>query len=178
MAKTAYLSRKLLNQLKVKETESTNLMLTHNLHNITINGKRVGCSGHIQNVLNDKCVYICTEKSCYQPLSDKNLVRYAADMRDFSSYDLGAKGRIIMRNRETFGLSDHEVLNMAYDWSGKGLDFLYKRGWIAIRNPSMGNTFLDMDETKTATKAQVNTIFDYISKFNRYDMNISKVMVD
>lgn len=87
-------------------------------------------------------------------------------------------GRIIMRNRETFGLSDHEVLNMAYDWSGKGLDFLYKRGWIAIRNPSMGNTFLDMDETKTATKAQVNTIFDYISKFNRYDMNVSKVMAD
>lgn len=36
MAKTAYLSRKLLNQLKVKETESTNLMLTHNLHNITM----------------------------------------------------------------------------------------------------------------------------------------------
>lgn len=64
-------------------------------------------------------------------------------------------GRIIMRNREAFGLSDHEVLNMAYDWSGKGLDFLYKRGWIAIRNPSMGNTFLDMDETKTATKAQL-----------------------
>lgn len=53
-----------------------------------------------------------------------------------------------------------------------------KRGWIAIRNPSMGNTFLDMDETKTATKAQVNTIFDYISKFNRYDMNVSKVMAD
>lgn len=50
-------------------------------------------------------------------------------------------GRIIMRNREAFGLSDHEVLNMAYDWSGKGLDFLYKRSWIAIRNPSMGNTF-------------------------------------
>lgn len=87
-------------------------------------------------------------------------------------------GRIIMRNREAFGLSDHEVLNMAYDWSGKGLDFLYKHGWIAVRNPSMGNTFLDMDETKTATKAQVNTIFDYISKFNRYDMNISKVMAD
>lgn len=33
-------------------------------------------------------------------------------------------------------------------------------------------------ETKTATKAQVNTIFDYISKFNRYDMNVSKVMAD
>ena len=300
MKATVYLSRKLLNQLKVKETESKDLMLTHNLHNI-INGKRVGCSGHIQNVLNNKCVYVSTEKSCYQPLSDKNMVRYAASMKDYSSVSLctnakhhyidcsydGIKcflygktgysdafnngawlfthpdlvaefngeplpeqesnpefyktdfwtklaswieanmkgtsverrqrlynsyisdrpiqhqlteygliapdgtwyacefgehaalaGRIIMRNRETFGLSDHEVLNMAYDWSGKGLDFLYKRGWIAIRNPSMGNTFLDMDETKTATKAQVNTIFDYISKFNRYDMNISKVMVD
>ena len=58
MAKTAYLSRKLLNQLKVKETESTNLMLTHNLHNITINGKRVGCSGHIQNVLNLSLIHI------------------------------------------------------------------------------------------------------------------------
>lgn len=301
MKATVYLSRKLLNQLKVKETESKDLMLTHNLHNIIINGKRVGCSGHIQNVLNNKCVYVSTEKSCYQPLSDKNMVRYAASMKDYSSVSLctnakhhyidcsydGIKcflygktgysdafnngawlfthpdlvaefngeplpeqesnpefyktdfwtklaswieanmkgtsverrqrlynsyisdrpiqhqlteygliapdgtwyacefgehaalaGRIIMRNRETFGLSDHEVLNMAYDWSGKGLDFLYKRGWIAIRNPSMGNTFLDMDETKTATKAQVNTIFDYISKFNRYDMNISKVMVD
>ena len=86
--------------------------------------------------------------------------------------------RIIMRNREAFGLSDHEVLDMAYDWSGKGLDYLYKRGWIAIRNPSMGNTFLDMDETRTATKAQVNTIFDYINKYHRYDMNVSKVMAD
>lgn len=87
-------------------------------------------------------------------------------------------GRIIMRNREAFGLSDHEVLDMAYDWSGKGLDFLYKRGWIAVRNPSMGNTFLDMDETYTATKAQVNTVFDYIEKFNRYDMDVSKVMAN
>lgn len=50
MKTTVYLSRKLLNQLKVKETESKDLMLTHNLHNIIINGKRVGCSGHIQNV--------------------------------------------------------------------------------------------------------------------------------
>jgi len=41
-----------------------------------------------------------------------------------------------------------------------------------------GAMLYGMDETKTATKAQVNTIFDYISKFNRYDMNISKVMVD
>lgn len=38
MKATVYLSRKLLNQLKVKETESKDLMLTHNLHNIIING--------------------------------------------------------------------------------------------------------------------------------------------
>lgn len=93
MKTTVYLSRKLLNQLKVKETESKDLMLTHNLHNIIINGKRVGCSGHIQNVLNNKCVYVSTEKSCYQPLSDKNLVRYAASMKDYSSNDLGVVGR-------------------------------------------------------------------------------------
>lgn len=86
MKATVYLSRKLLNQLKVKETESKDLMLTHNLHNIIINGKRVGCSGH-------KCVYVSTEKSCYQPLSDKNMVRYAASMKDYSSVSLGAKGR-------------------------------------------------------------------------------------
>lgn len=45
MKTTVYLSRKLLNQLKVKETESKDLMLTHNLHNIIINGKRVGYFG-------------------------------------------------------------------------------------------------------------------------------------
>lgn len=28
------------------------------------------------------------------------------------------------------------------------------------------------------SKYKVTAIFDYISKFNRYDMNISKVMVD
>lgn len=36
MKTTVYLSRKLLNQLKVKETESKDIMLTHNLHNIII----------------------------------------------------------------------------------------------------------------------------------------------
>lgn len=66
MKATVYLSRKLLNQLKVKETESKDLMLTHNLHNIIINGKRVGCSGHIQNVLNNKeCRTYCRMQSAH-----------------------------------------------------------------------------------------------------------------
>jgi hypothetical protein len=32
-----------------------------------------------------------------------------------------------------------------------------------------------MDATKTATQAQVNTVFDYIHKYERYDMDISKL---
>lgn len=55
-------------------------------------------------------------------------------------------GRIIMQNRIHLNLSDKEVLDMANDWSGKGLDYLYRRGWIAVRNPSLGKTFLDMDK--------------------------------
>lgn len=50
MAKSAYLSRKLLNQLAAIEADSDDMMLTHDLHNIAINGKKVGCSGHIANL--------------------------------------------------------------------------------------------------------------------------------
>lgn len=59
MKTTVYLSRKLLNQLKVKETESKDLMLTHNLHNIIINGKRVGCS---------RCKRTCLEQMLRHPV--------------------------------------------------------------------------------------------------------------
>lgn len=259
MKATVYLSRKLLNQLKVKETESKDLMIAHPLNyvdrfamtdsyeTLCTNAKHhyIDCSyDGIKCFLYGKTGYsdafnngawLFTHPDLVAefngeplPEQESNPEFYKTDFwtklaswieanmkgtsverrqRLYNSYisdrpiqhqlteygliapdgtwyacefgeHAALAGRIIMRNRETFGLSDHEVLNMAYDWSGKGLDFLYKRGWIAIRNPSMGNTFLDMDETKTATKAQVNTIFDYISKFNRYDMNISKVMVD
>jgi len=47
----------------------------------------------ILQTLNGKCVYVNTEKAIYQPLSDKNLVRYAADMKDCSSIGLGVMGR-------------------------------------------------------------------------------------
>ena len=77
MAKSPYMSRKLLNELKKLEKESEDMMLTHNLHDIAINGKKVGCSGHITNIFNKRCVYVSTEKSVYQPISDKDLVRYA-----------------------------------------------------------------------------------------------------
>lgn len=41
MAKSPYTSRKLLNELKRLEKESEDMMLTHNLHDIAINGKKV-----------------------------------------------------------------------------------------------------------------------------------------
>lgn len=93
MAKSAYLSRKLLNQLKTLESDSGDMLLTYDLHNLALNGKKVGCSGHIANITNGKCVFVHTEKAICQPLADKNLVRYAADMKDYSSIGLGAMGR-------------------------------------------------------------------------------------
>lgn len=93
MTKSPYLSRKLLNQLKTLESDSGDMLLTYDLHNIALNGKKVGCSGHIANATNGKCVYVLTEKAIYQPLADKNLVRYAADMKDYTSMSLGVIGR-------------------------------------------------------------------------------------
>lgn len=93
MTNTAYKTRKLLSMLSCAEKENDGLMLTHNLQNMQRNGKRTGCYGHIMNILNGKCVYVTTEWSCYQPIADKNMVRYAADMKDYSSVSLGARGR-------------------------------------------------------------------------------------
>ncbi len=93
MTNTPYKTGKLLSLLSRAEKESDGLMLTHSLHNMVRNGKQTGCYGHIRNVLNNKCVYVNTERSFYQPLADKNLVRYAAGMKDYSSVSLGAKGR-------------------------------------------------------------------------------------
>ena len=93
MTNTAYKTRKLLSMLSSAEKENDGLMLTHNLQNMQRNGKQTGCYGHIMNILNGKCVYVTTERSCYQPIADKNMVRYAADMKDYSSVSLGARGR-------------------------------------------------------------------------------------
>ena len=54
------------------------------LKNININGVKKGCSGFIKNPQNEKIVYINTESSCYQPLSDKILYRTAESLRDWT----------------------------------------------------------------------------------------------
>ena len=66
MTNTAYKTRKLLSMLSCAEKENDGLMLTHNLQNMQRNGKQTGCYGHIMNILNGKCVYVTTERSCYQ----------------------------------------------------------------------------------------------------------------
>ena len=53
------------------------------LRNININGRNLGCSGFITNPANGVVVYVDTQKSCYRPISDKNLVRYARDCKDY-----------------------------------------------------------------------------------------------
>lgn len=73
MTNTAYKTRKLLSMLSCAEKENDGLMLTHNLQNMQRNGKQTGCYGHIMNILNGKCVYVTTERSCYQPIADKNI---------------------------------------------------------------------------------------------------------
>ena len=66
MTNTAYKTRKLLSMLSSAEKENDGLMLTHNLQNMQRNGKQTGCYGHIMNILNGKCVYVTTERSCRQ----------------------------------------------------------------------------------------------------------------
>lgn len=66
---------------------STQLPLKFTLKNIKINGVNKGCSGFITNTKNGTCVYINTESSCYEPLKDKILYRYARDTKDYHGYE-------------------------------------------------------------------------------------------
>lgn len=56
------------------------------LSNININGAKRGCSGFVVNPKNGIVVYVNTEKSCYEPLSRKNLVRYVRNTKDYTGY--------------------------------------------------------------------------------------------
>lgn len=82
-----FLKTKLMNQLKcIATTKSINL--SYDINNIVVNGIKRGCSGFVTNNDTGSCVYINTEKSCYQPLKDKCLYRYAKDNKDYSSNSL------------------------------------------------------------------------------------------
>lgn len=79
------LSVKLKNGL-TSLAEQMGMDITVNLKNITVNGQRRGCSGFV--TCGESCVYVTTEHSCYGPISDKSMCRYAKDTEDFSSNGL------------------------------------------------------------------------------------------
>lgn len=58
------------------------------LKNISINGRKTGCSGFVRCIESGGVAYVNTEHSAYAPLNDKCLFRYAANMTDYSSNGL------------------------------------------------------------------------------------------
>ena len=53
------------------------------LKNISINGRKTGCSGFILNPENGVVVYVNTEGISWIGQKHKNLVRFARDMKDY-----------------------------------------------------------------------------------------------
>ena len=58
------------------------------LKNISINGVKRGCSGHVVNKSTGSCAYVNTETFCCSPLAGKVMYRLARDTKDFSSNSL------------------------------------------------------------------------------------------
>lgn len=83
----ALLSTKLKNQLK-KEAEAQDVSIDIFIQNISVNGEKRGCDGHIVNKGNGSCVYLNTEESCYSPLHGKAMYRLAEKPKDWSSNGL------------------------------------------------------------------------------------------
>ena len=73
------LSTKLRNLI----SKNANIELEFYLKNISINGRKTGCSGFIRNPKTNLIVYTNTEHSVYAPLSNKFLYRYAEDLQDY-----------------------------------------------------------------------------------------------
>lgn len=67
--------------------------LRFSLKNIRTNGATSGCSGHVW--LGKACVYLNTEKSRYEPLSNLCFVRYAKNEKDNSLIAKGNANRFV-----------------------------------------------------------------------------------
>ena len=81
------LKAKLVNQLKL-EAEKQGMKIEIFLKNISVNGAKRGCSGHVVNKTTGSCAYLNTEGSCYSPLAGKAMYRLARDVKDYSSTSL------------------------------------------------------------------------------------------
>lgn len=85
----------------------------------------------------------------------------------FAEHEVKAM-QIIVGNPEAFGIKKDDKKIKEHDLSENWLDILYEEGWILIRNPYAGSSpYIDMAKGKRATKAQIDTVFDYMARFNR-----------
>lgn len=66
-----------------------------------------GCVGHVRNAETGITVYVDTEMSCYAPLQDKVLVRFANGFDDYS----GKGGNNQWPDRDTFYLHMVDMLD-------------------------------------------------------------------
>ena len=80
--------------------------------------------------------------------------------------------KIIRGTEGHFGLTEEQAFS--YYGSDRCMDFLFEKGWAALRNPEFGQPYVDMDETHALTKHQIDTLMDYIVCFKRYDIDITK----
>ena len=80
--------------------------------------------------------------------------------------------KIIHSTKGHFGLTKEQAFR--YYGSDRCLDFLFDRGWAALRNPEFGRAYVDIGDTHTLTKCQVDTLMDYIVFFKRFDIDIMK----
>lgn len=64
--------------------EESKAPLEFHLSDIVVNGSKRGCSGFVRNPETGLIIYLNTEHSCYAPLSDKFLYRYASSLNDYT----------------------------------------------------------------------------------------------
>ena len=79
------LATKLKRQL-LEEAAKAGIAIDVKLHNITVNGTKRGCSGHV--VSEDSCVYLTTEELPYLSLLGRAMYRLSNGPDDFSSHGL------------------------------------------------------------------------------------------
>jgi hypothetical protein len=79
------LATKLKNQL-ITEAEKAGIAIEVKLKNITLNGVKRGCSGHV--VSEDSCVYLTTEELPYLSLLGRAMYRLSNGPGDYSSNGL------------------------------------------------------------------------------------------
>ena len=125
------LKTKLTNQLKA-EAEKQNTDIEIILKNISVNGSKRGCSGHVINKSTGSCVYLNTEASVYGPLSDKVMYRLARDNKDYSSNSLKNGNNRWCKPDELASLVIHTLA------TEKGVERENLRKYLDVTTPAEG----------------------------------------